>query len=100
MGALFLIFLLSGILSAVKSSKLKPEAEAEKELIDKMVAYVRERKQAGAYPVSKQGDNFETDYIKLTDTVVSDVEENFKDLEPGFAYYVVDRFASDILDED
>ena len=100
MGVLFLIFLLSGAFSLVKSSKLKPKAEAEKELIDKIVDFVRTQKKAGIYPLPKESDGFEFDYIKLTETVVKDVEANFGDLEPGFAYYVVDRFASDVLDED
>ena len=100
MGVLFLIFLLSGIFSAIKASKLKPSAAAEKELIDKIVEFVRTQKKAGLYKVQKEGDNFEFDYIKLTDTVVKDIENNFEELEPGFAYYVVDRFASDVLDED
>ena len=101
MGALFLIFLLSGIFSFVKASKLKPQAEAEKDLINRIVEHVRTQKAAGAYPTVKaEGEEFEFDYIKLTDAVVKDVEDNFADLEPGFAYYVVDRFASAVLDED
>ena len=100
MGALFLIFLLSGIFSSVKASKLKSKAEAEKALIEKIVDFVRSRKKSGVYPTYKEEDGFEFDYIKLTETVVKDVEDNFSDLEPGFAYYVVDRFASEVLDED
>lgn len=100
MGALFLIFLASGIFSSVKASKLKSKADEEKALIDKVVDFVRSRKKSGAYPTYKEEDGFEFDYIKLTETVVKDVEENFSDLEPGFAYYVVDRFASEVLDED
>ena len=101
MGALFLIFLLSGIFSAVKASKLKTAAKEESAMIERIVEHVRSRKKAGAYPsVAKEGEDFEFDYIKLTDAVVKDVEENFADLEPGFAYYVVDHFTSDILDED
>ena len=88
------------MLSLVKASKLKPKAEAEKELIDKIVDFVRTQKKAGIYPLPKESDGFEFDYIKLSEPVVKDVEANFGDLEPGFAYYVVDRFASDVLDED
>ena len=100
MGALFLIFLASGIFSSVKASKLKSKADEEKALIDKVVDFVRSRKKSGVYPTYKEEDGFEFDYIKLTETVVKDVEDNFSDLEPGFAYYVVDRFASEVLDED
>ncbi len=100
MGALFLIFLLSGIFSSVKASKLKSKADEEKALVQKIVDFVRSRKKSGVYPTYKEEDGFEFDYIKLTETVVKDVEDNFSDLEPGFAYYVVDRFASEVLDED
>ena len=100
MGALFLIFLVSGIFSSVKASKLKAKADEEKALIEKIVDFVRSRKKSGVYPTYKEEDGFEFDYIKLTETVVKDVEDNFSDLEPGFAYYVVDRFASEVLDED
>ena len=100
MGSLFVIFLVCGILSFFKASKLKPEAIKEKEIIAGIVDFIKERKQSGAYKIEEGAENFETEYIKLNDRIVSDIEEKFNDLEPGLAYYVTDRFAGDILDED
>ena len=100
MGVLFLIFLVSGIISFAKASKLKPEAVKEEELIKEVVDFVKEKKLAGAYKVDKGSENFETDYIRMNEKIVSDIEEKFPDLEPGFSYYVADRFLSEIIDED
>ena len=100
MGALFFIFLACGILSFAKASKLKPAATKEKETIAQIVEFIKEQKKAGVYTVSEDVENFETEYIKLNDRIVSDIEEKFADLEPGLAYFVTDRYAGDILDED
>ena len=100
MGALFFIFLACGILSFFKASKLKPEALKEKETIAKIVEFIKTKKNAGDYKVPEESENFETEYIKLNDQIVSDIEEQFEDLEPGLAYFVTDRYAGDILDED
>lgn len=98
MGVLFFVFFVSGILSIVKMKQLKPEVEKEKELIDSAVDFIRGKKAEGAYEIDK--DNYEASYLELCEKVVSDIEANFLDLEPGFAFFIVDRFAGDILDED
>ena len=60
MGALFLIFLVSGVLSGVKASKLKSAAKEEKDLITKILDYVKSQKSSGVYPtLNADADDFE-----------------------------------------
>lgn len=98
MGFLFFIFLVSGINAKMKIRKLKPEVEKEKEDIEKILSFIRERKQNGEYEIDK--DNYEISYLEVSERVVKDVEAEYPDFVKGFAFYVVDRFGSDILDED
>lgn len=98
MGTLFAVFFISGIRSLLKIKKLKPEVVKEKEDIDKVVSFIREKCNNGAYRLDK--DNYEESYLQISNTAVKDVEEAFPDLEKGFAFYIVDRFGSDIFDED
>jgi len=99
LGVLFGVFLFTGFLSLGSVKRLKPEVEKEEKLIDDIVSFIKSNKENGTY--KKPGsENYETEYLELNEKVVSDVKEAFPDLEPGFAYYVVDRFAGDILDED
>ena len=99
LGVLFCVFLVTGFLSLFSVKKLKPEVEKEEKLIEEIVDFIKANKLGGSYK-KPSPDNYEADYLELNNKVVSDVKETFPDLEPGFAYYVVDRFAGDILDED
>ena len=97
MGAFFGAFVLFGIISCLKIKKLKPAAAHEAELIPKIQAFVEER-----IPDYKVDEELSTEeaYLVKCDMAVKDVEENFPDLEPGFAYYVVDKYVGDSLNED
>ncbi len=100
MGFLFVVFFFSGIRSAVKAKSIKPEVVEEAKLIDAIVAYIRTKKESGDYKISNDCEDFEEKYLALNDKVVSDIEAEFGPLEPGFSFYVVDRYGSDVLDED
>ena len=97
MGTLFLAFLISGILCLLKVVKLSPEVEKEKELSDRILQYIKENR--GKYRTDP-GLSPEEAYLEKSAAAVKDIEAEFPDLEPGFAYYVVDELAGDLLDED
>lgn len=99
LGVLFFVFLLTGFISFRSVKRLKPEVEKEEKLINDIVEFIKQNKLNGNYK-KPNPENYESEYLELNNKVVSDVKDAFPDLEPGFAYYVVDRFAGDILDED
>lgn len=99
MGCLFFVFLLSGIRSIIKVKTLTPEVEEEKKLTNQLLEFIKKQKEAGCYTVS-ENTPFEEAYLQISDKCVEDINENFPDLVPGFAFYVVDRFASDILENE
>ena len=100
MGALFLIFLVFGKVSFSKMKALEPEVREEKRKIEELLTYIRKKKDEGFFETVDSDVEKETLYLEQCERLVKDIEENFTDLEPGFAFYVVDRFAGDILDED
>lgn len=97
MGFLFVVFLVSGINSKMKVRKLIPEVEKEKADIESVLNYIKEKKLAGEYEIDM--DNYEVSYLEVSEKMVKDVEEEYPDFVKGFAFYVVDRYGSDILDE-
>ncbi len=99
MGLLFFVFLVCGKNSITKANALKPLVLKEKEAIQKILEFIENKKALGEYSLNKESEDYETLYLNLSETVVNDVNEAFPDLEPGFSFYVVDRFAGDILDE-
>jgi len=100
MGCLFFVFLVTGVMAVVKSKKLKPLVEKEKTDISLITDFIKEKKLSGEYQLKSDDEDYELKYLELSDRVVADVNEHFPDLEPGFAFFVVDRYAGDILDED
>lgn len=99
MGCLFFVFLVMGLRSLVTMKTLLPEVQLEKENIEKVLGFIKDNKSKGLY--KKPGmDNYEEEYLALSEKVVNDVKEAFPDFEAGFAFFVVDRYAGDILDED
>ncbi len=98
MGCLFFAFFVSGWLSLYKVIKLTPQMDKERENIDKVLEFIKANKDK--YKAETDGLESEEAYLKKCDLAVKDAENEFPDLEPGFAYYVVDRMAGDILDED
>lgn len=99
MGLLFLVFLISGIRSLIKMKDLKPQVVKEKEKIDEIVEFIKAKKASGEYSLDPESEDYEEKYLLLCEKAVSDIDASFEDLEPGFSFFVVDRFAGDILDE-
>ncbi len=97
MGLLFAAFLVSGIISLLKVIKLAPELEKEKQNIDEVYEHIKNN--LSSYKAT-EGLEKEEAYLERCAMAVKDVENAFPDLEPGFAYYVVDHVAGDLLDED
>lgn len=100
MGSLFFVFVVTGIMAIVKAKKLVPLVKEEEENINKIIAFIKEKKDSSEFSIDKNSEEYEALYLELSDKVVKAVNEAFPDLEPGFAFYVVDRYAGDILDED
>lgn len=98
MGSLFLVFLLCGIRSVIRIKELTPEVEEEKKLIDDCVAYIKMKKERGDYTFENP-DNFEEEFLALSEKIVDDISVAFPQAERGFANYVADRYLSDIFDE-
>lgn len=99
MGSLFFIFIVMGIRSFVKLKALKPLVDEEKANIDKVTAFIDEKKKAGIYKAPSI-ENYEEEYLALCEKVVNDLNEAFPELDAGFNFYVVDRFADLDTDED
>lgn len=100
MGCLFLVFLATGIRSAFKAKSLKGEVASEKQVMDDIVAFIKANKESGKYDLSKDSEDYEEKFLFLNEKIVADVDEKFTDIEPGLSFYVVNRFAGDIFDED
>lgn len=100
MSALFLIFVFSGFKSTLTSKKLAVKAKEEKEKIDEIVTFLKEAHVNGKFNINTKDLSMEEESLYLSNLAVTEVERNFKDLIPGFSYYVVDRFYSDIFESD
>lgn len=104
MGILFLIFVLSGVKATIMVKKLKPMVEKEDELIKKSVEYLKEQYAKDAFSenilgVDTSEISFEEQSLFLSNRAINALETNFEDLPEGFSYYVVDRFYSEIFEE-
>lgn len=99
MGCLFLVFLVSGIRCVIKVKSLKDEAAKEKEDIDKVLEFLKQTKANGGYTL-KEGVPYEIGCLAISEKAVDDINKEFPDLVPGFAFWVVERFGNTILDED
>ena len=100
MSVLFLIFVFSGFKSMLASKKLSVKAEEEKEKIDEIVTFLKEANKTGKFKLNTNELSMEEESLYISNMAVTEVERNFKDLTPGFSYYVVDRFYSDIFESD
>ena len=98
MGGLFAIFVLSGIRAYFKAKKLLPEVEAESKLIEDCVKFLKDQKASGAYVLNEEV-SFEEESLILSNICVESLEQNFDNLEEGFAFFVTDRYYSDIFEE-
>lgn len=98
MGTLFFIFIMSGITSIIRIKTLKPEVEKEKADIEAIINFLKTKKANGDYAIDKNA--YEESYLLVSEKAVSDIEAEFPDMVKGFAFYVVDRYGSEILDED
>ena len=98
MSVLFLIFVLSGIRSLAAAKKLKVKAAEEKEKIGEIVDFLKDAVKSGRFKLNIDDLSMEEESLYISNMAVSEVERNFGDLDPGFSYYVVDRFYSDIFE--
>jgi len=98
MGTLFFVFLISGVRAALKVKRLTPEVAKEKEDIEIVTEFIKSKRAEGKYVINK--DSYEVSYLEVSEKAVKDIEEAYPDLPQGFAFYVVDRFGNEILDED
>lgn len=98
MGCLFFVFIVMGLRSLLLLKKYKFEVDIEKENEEKVCSYVKELFASGSFKKPAE-DNFESDYLLLCEDIVNNVNKNMPDLEPGFAFYVVNRFADDLFSE-
>lgn len=100
MTVFFALFVVSGIRSFLKAKKQKEKAIEEKEKIEKIVTFLKDAASKGAFKVQATDVSMEEESLIISNMAVAEVEKNFDDLEPGFSYYVVDRFYSDIFEAD
>ena len=75
------------------------DEEQSIQIVEGIISDFKEQKENGRYSVP-ENTPYEEAYLQISDRCVTDINENFPDLVPGFAFYVVDRFASDILDNE
>ena len=105
MGLLFLVFLFSGIRSYLTYKRLIPEVKKEDDLIKEAVSILKGMVNEGSFDIEKEDLSMEEKSLYLTDMAVMQLERNMEDedLAPGFSYYVVDRYYTEIFgseDED
>lgn len=100
MGVLFLIFLLSGVKALLTAKKLAPEVDKEKEDIEKLVTFLKEQKKAGRFDIAGDDLTMEEQSLVISNMAVSACESEFEDLAPGFAFYVTDRYYSEIFENE
>ena len=100
MGILFLIFLGSGIRSFITARKLAPEVDKEKENIKKLVSFLKDEKAKGRFDLNNDDLSMEEASLVYSNMAVSACEKEFTDLPEGFAFYVTDRYYSEIFESD
>lgn len=105
MGLLFLVFLFSGIRSYLTYKRLIPEVKKEEKLIKEAVSILKGLVNEGTFDIGDKELSMEEKSLYLTDMAVMQLERDMEDenLAPGFSYYVVDSYYSEIFgseDED
>lgn len=102
MGFLFLVFVFFGLKSQKTVKKLKPELEEEENNTAKLIDYLKEEFKKGSFDITDDNNDisYEEKSLMISSLAVNACEKEFEELKPGFAYYVVDRFYSDIFEED
>lgn len=99
LGLFFLIFVFSGIRSVMVAKKLQPELAVEEDKITMAVNYLKELYDTGRFSMYDDLPMEEKSLV-ISNMAVSSLEGHFDDLAPGFAYYVTDRFYSEIFESD
>lgn len=104
MGIMFLIFVFFGFRSISMTKKLKPMVEKEEKLIKKSVNYLKKAYKSNTL-LPKDFDieselSFEEQSLFISNCAMNALEKKFDDLPEGFSYYVVDRYYSDIFEEE
>lgn len=100
MGLLFLVFLLTGIRSYMITKKLKPEVEEEKKLISEVIDYLKNWYKDGNIRLNSDEILDEEFSLFASELAINEAEDHFDDLKPGFAFYVVDKFYSEIFEDE
>lgn len=104
MGLLFFIFLLTGIKGFMKLKKISVEVDEEKENTDKLLEYLKAENDKGSFKVEvgegEEEMSVEEASLLKSDKAVSMAMEQFPDFKENFCFYVVDRYYSEIFDED
>jgi len=100
MGALFLIFLISGLMSFKTVKKLAPLVKEEEENIAKLVEFLKAKKAEGAFSFDTEGMTMEEANLFKSNLAVQTCERTFSNLAPGFSFYVTDRYYSEIFGEE
>lgn len=100
MGFLFLVFLFSGIKSFVTVKKLRPMVAKEQLDIEEILKFVKGKKAEGVFDVKSDDFSMEELSLVYTNIAVREIEKNYSELPVGFAYYVVDKFYSEIFEEE
>ncbi len=100
MGGLFLIFVLGGIMSVFKTKKLKPIVAEEERFIEECKNFLIEKKNAGYFKLDDQNISYEEESLIISEMAISALEEQYDNLEEGFAYFVADRYFSEIFEDE
>lgn len=102
MGAMFLIFIVMGVLSLQSSKKLAKKAEEEGSLKKDMLAFCREKLTAEALDKQAQvlgEEPEEMRYFKRTEQLKSSLLEAFPDAPDGYLEYFADEVYPEIFGE-
>ena len=100
MGLLFLVFLFSGIKSHLTYKRLIPEVEKEDKKIHEAVSILKGMVNEGSFDLANDTLSMEEQSLYLSEMAVMQLEKHLEDPAPGFSFYVVDRYYSDIFDTD
>ena len=100
MSFLFLVFVVSGYKALFTSKPLAALVDTEKEKAAEIAEFLKQEKKNGRFDIDNSDMSMEEESLFLSNMAVADVENNFEDLEPGFSYYVVDNYYSEIFESD
>lgn len=99
MGALFIFFIYEGISSGVKARKLKPEAEEENRLTEKINEWLKNNvTREFLNSIGRSGQSEELDYIEKTDTIRDMLIKEFGDINTDYLDRIIEEYYSKNFD--